>query len=529
MKKIIIIHPFLFGLYSVLFLFAANVDRVPFHKTYPVALSLIVGTALIFCLFYAITRNWCRAGLLSTLTVVQFNFFGTFYRLLSGKQIFGLPIGQANVLAALWAAIYLLVGWWILRKLAILRSMNVLLNVISIILCSFPILQVGLYVLKDPQIIRPDPRLEIHKSYSPSNSKRPPDIYYIVLDEYGRSDVLNEVISVDNTDFIRYLKNKGFYVADNSHSNYMITLLSLSSSLNYQYLNEEMRNVVKAKADDAAYIMNTIRHSNARTFLEQAGYRVISYETGYSFSEMEDADTFLQPDHYLDDFDLEYFNNTILVLTSETVLSYQVRNLTLFIFHSLPNLSADEPDVPKFVFVHIPAAHVPFVFGPNGESIHPWLFMDPSNPSGTGTISYTEAYKNQAAFIDKEVEQTIGAILAKSKTKPVIILQSDHGPESQLDWYSVANSCVKERLSILNAYYFPDGDYHELYPSITPVNTFRVVFDTYLGTHLDLVDDKSYFSIWDHPYDFIDVTDKLDAACKPKKIFLFTTAVSRSY
>ena len=47
---------------------------------------------------------------------------------------------------------------------------------------------------------------------------------------------------------------------------------------------------------------------------------------------------------------------------------------------------------------------------------------------------------------------------------------------------------------ILNAYYFPRRDYDNLYEGITPVNTFRVVFDTYFGQSFDILKDRYYFS-----------------------------------
>ena len=65
-------------------------------------------------------------------------------------------------------------------------------------------------------------------------------------------------------------------------------------------------------------------------------------------------------------------------------------------------------------------------------------------------------------------------------------------------------------MSILNAYYFSDQKYDKLYPEITPVNTFRVIFDQYFGADLPLLEDKNYFSLWNTPYEFIEVTDKVN-------------------
>ena len=65
---------------------------------------------------------------------------------------------------------------------------------------------------------------------------------------------------------------------------------------------------------------------------------------------------------------------------------------------------------------------------------------------------------------------------------------------------------MHERMSILNAYFFPGRSYQELYPEITPVNTFRVVLNTFFGADLELLPDKNYFSTWSEPYQFVDVT-----------------------
>ncbi|HSU72625.1 MAG TPA: hypothetical protein VLJ21_02140, partial [Candidatus Binatia bacterium] len=42
----------------------------------------------------------------------------------------------------------------------------------------------------------------------------------------------------------------------------------------------------------------------------------------------------------------------------------------------------------------------------------------------------------------------------------------------------------------INAYYFSDGDYSGLYENITPVNSFRVVFNKYLKTNYSLLPDR---------------------------------------
>jgi hypothetical protein len=66
------------------------------------------------------------------------------------------------------------------------------------------------------------------------------------------------------------------------------------------------------------------------------------------------------------------------------------------------------------------------------------------------------------------------------------------------------------KLRILNAYYLPGDPTTEPYPTITPVNTFRVILNGYFGGSLPLLPDRTYvFTDYDHPYRFEDVTDRL--------------------
>ena len=168
---------------------------------------------------------------------------------------------------------------------------------------------------------------------------------------------------------------------------------------------------------------------------------------------------------------------------------------------------------PKFVFVHIIAPHPPFVFDEKGNSVQPdweYTIFDASQFAG-GKGQYIEGYREQVRYINRLVIETIDKILQNSSAPPIVILQADHGPAA-LRNSSLDTSCLRERFSILNAFYLPDGNFDVLYPSITPVNTFRVIFNTYFGTHLKPLPDRNYFSLRDR-YRFIDVTDQLDTPC----------------
>ena len=124
---------------------------------------------------------------------------------------------------------------------------------------------------------------------------------------------------------------------------------------------------------------------------------------------------------------------------------------------------------------------------------------------------YTKGYANQLKYINKKLMSALDIILSTNKN-PIIIIQGDHGPRSLANWEKPDETCWKECYSILNAYHLPNNGNDNLYNSITPVNTFRIISNHYFGTSYKLLEDKSYFY---RKGELIDVTDKVDsdAAC----------------
>jgi hypothetical protein len=162
------------------------------------------------------------------------------------------------------------------------------------------------------------------------------------------------------------------------------------------------------------------------------------------------------------------------------------------------------------VFSHINCPHPPFVFGANGEPV-PEVKLEMQ-----GDISVEkELYVNQLIFISKQVESLVDEILSKSDSPPVIVLQADHGPGLSLQqnedsgWERPTEEMLRERFGIFNAYYLPHGGEKLLYHSVTPVNTFRLVFNLYFNMDYELLQDESYYSTYEYPYRFINITDKV--------------------
>ena len=192
----------------------------------------------------------------------------------------------------------------------------------------------------------------------------------------------------------------------------------------------------------------------------------------------------------------------------------QSRARTLYLLEKLPQIASSGE--PTFTFAHILSPHPPFVFGENGEDVgaHDKQYYLTDGEFfrtwyGDRNV-YVDGYRKQAAYLTAQVERMIDRLLAISSEPPVIILQSDHGSGLGLSTESADETDMHERMSILNAYYLPDGKGDlPLYQSISPVNSFRVVLNTYFDAGLELLPDRSYYSTWGDPFKFIDVTDKV--------------------
>lgn len=97
-----------------------------------------------------------------------------------------------------------------------------------------------------------------------------------------------------------------------------------------------------------------------------------------------------------------------------------------------------------------------------------------------------EYYLTQLKFINKEIIKFISEIFKQSKIKPVIIIQSDHGPWIQSNSFQ---DIYNTRSMILNAYNIPYNWKNKLYPTISPVNSFRFIFNELFNDSIPLLKD----------------------------------------
>jgi hypothetical protein len=496
-------HGFILAFGSAVVLYGTIIDMNVFVSPTEVISPTVfsVGAFLLFVLVgYLLTRSLESAGLIASLLVLSFLYLWSVF-----------------VVVILVTLISLLLIKIFLKRVGYADT-HLVLNAISIAVVGYYLFSFITLTINEPWASAPVTIQSINglPAAVPSQADTP-DIYYIILDGYGGEDMLQTIHGFDNSIFTDALEQRGFVVVSDSQSNYARTLLSLSSSLNMQYLNT----MSSAMGDSNLWwpVAGAVQHSEVRRILESWGYKTIFFANNSDYSNIRDGDFYEAPfPIQLDIFDGLFLHQTNLDLLARidqlgiADLSYDThRRIILHAFERLPQAATREG--PKYIFAHIIAPHPPYVFDRAGNSLDP---VYPFTLADQMTLDIAESragYIEQLLFINQQVLQTIDSILANSESPPIIIIQGDHGPGTLSDYNSLENSCLYERYSILNAYYLPHVEKSSIPMDLSPVNSFRFIFNAYFNGDLELLPNRQYFSISDHLYDFTEVTGQSRQGC----------------
>ncbi len=510
MKTKLIVHPLLFAIAPIFLLYSHNAVYVPFSDVFLPCVASVVLSVLLWSLTGIFLRDWQKSAIVSSLFVLLFLSFGYIYDAIRYFHIGEFKVGRAGYIIIAIVVLTIIVTTSLAKSRKNFQHLTRALNFVAAFLVVSSVFTAVSEVAATKEL---PVEKEVHASRTALASALP-DIYYIVLDAHGRADILEEFYEYDSSEFIGALSGHGFYIAGKSNSNYCRTMLSLTSALNMVYL-DELSSQVGRTSKDLFPLINMLKYNKVANFLRKQGYDFVTFSTGFSKTEIRNADIYLSRPGLLSEFQNVLLNTTpVPVILKEVIDQHELhRQRLLFTFKSLTELP--DTDSPKFVFAHILSPHAPFVFGENGQPLksdRPFYFRrngDRMNESEQK--EYRGKYRAQLSFINKKVAETVSAIIEKSDNPPIIIIQGDHGPASMLDYENLEETFHRERMAILNAYYFPEEIHKKLTPDISPVNTFRLVLNHYFATDYEPLENRSYYSTWSQPYEYFDVTDRLSA------------------
>ncbi len=509
------IYPFLYPVYLVLYLFSQNVEEVEFSVVVRPVIILCIITAILFVIIYFFIKEIHKTAILCFCLLVSFFSYGYAYQYLKDHPVLSVSFGHHILLGTLWIAITLAVIIGIIsKKLQFNKKSSMFFTLILLGLLVMPVSVTIHGINTYSQPITTDE--EIHslerksqedwlakemQSVNISQELSLPDIYYIVPDMFARSDAILNETGYDNSSFLQALEEKGFYIASCSRSNYASTQLSLTSAFNFNYLDQ-----IQNGFTDRSELVVPMRNSLLRATLESQGYTIITFDNGFGLPEIPDADIIIEPEKpplFLQAFNP--FENLIIrgsflrvLYDVDLGLISDLYDRIFFPYHAhvsaqkyildqLPQLNTVEG--PKFIYAHLMIPHPPYLFREDGSIETDSRFYREALGQPVNEELYLEGYRRQVIFLEQPLLDVVDQILQNSEVEPIIIIQGDHGIRDE------------NRLDILNAIYVPKNLQVNFYPSITPVNTFRVVLNGLFNTRYELLPDSSFYSVYPEWFD----------------------------
>ncbi len=504
MTKQVVIHPVLFALFPPLFLCAMNSGYYDLSVVAVPALVCVALGLLAWGVARALIEDKQLAAIVVSVSFLVLFSFGAVYDNITRVEMEaqgyggqGIPPGELIIVVCL--AVVIVATFLMIRLRRFMNEWTYLMNVVGTILVFLPItnLAMAAYVTWSARQLLPS-HPELPRVETVSVTERP-DIYHLILDGYGREDVLRKEFGLDNSGLIDFLEAKGFWVAREGRSNYPETASSLASTMNASYLHDALGEDLRGYGDHQ-FLRDLMHESFAERFLRSNDYRIVAFGTEYENARIPDPDTSLYKWSFAQPFTLAVFEMTPVPWALRKLghpLLYQLhRERILYTLNEIGDV-ARQPG-PKFVYAHIMFAHTPFVFGAKGEPVNPdrrfhmWVHGDlQENITG---------YRDQVQYLNTPLEAAVEQILERSAKPPVILIHGDHGPG--MKDYGLEGLDVEERFGILYAVYLPGVGPEELPQTASLVNAYRFIFNHSFGTNYPILEDVSYYTPRGRPYDF---------------------------
>lgn len=515
MRRLIWIHPLFFAWFAPMALLSHNIEGAPPYLAVRTFLAVTIIALGLVLLFKGTGSTWADSAFLSSLALMGSSVYGNLIQL-AGVPSAGPQAARVHLFGiVVFIAFMALCRWLVRRTGRVGPGFHAFLAMVGGLSLAWNGIRVVMYEqLISRPLALPSMTADLGR-YRPAHIPlETPDIYYIILDGYGRDDVLERIYGLDNSAFLQRLQDWGFFVPRDAVSNYAQTSLSLASSMNMSYLDD--LEAFAGVGIPQSEVPRLFRHNEVVRVLRSWGYSIVAITIPYNRTRMPTADLSFEPvPQALNSFESLFVETSFLwsplVIARETVTpfpfpGYAGRRETILANFSTLMEAIDLPG-PKIVFAHLSVPHPPFIFGATGDpTSSPFPYRDQDGDQFLGTTQdYLKGYADQVWFANQLAIAFLDELDAQGRSHDIVILQGDHGPGSRLDWLDAGGSDLWERHSILNALRIPGLADGILDDSLSPVNTFRIIFNHLSGSSYPRLPDMSYFSSWKTPYSFLAV------------------------
>jgi len=496
MFKNLIVHPFLFSLFPILFIFQYNIHEVPSQDIFlPLFISFIVVLGLWIILRFFIGGK--KAGLITSLVVMLFIIYSNLHTFILNTDSEFSFLGRTMILGVVFLTLLIVGIVYLVKTKRIFDNFNSITNVVALSLIGFLVVSISVYYIENPVDASTTYFLNELPS-SVNNISGKPDIYYFIFDEYSGNITLEKDFNYDNSDFLNELRKRGFHIPDVSYSNYPNSTESIASTLNMGYL-DILTEILGKDSKDMRLPTEIKDNSLAMNFLKLHDYKIISFYGG-----LDAAGTSKLVSEKL--CSLMGINNDLRTKVILTYLPITYLNNDLIhghhrekiecIFSTLPNIKGSEEE-PVFVMAHLMFPHHPYIYDSEGNPVE-----------AEKEWKDKEAYLEQLQYANTKILEVVDKTLENSTREPVIIIMSDHGFRPGIDWKNPSDENYRAGFNNLGAYYLPN-QMDDLPETISGANVFRIVFNSYLGTEYEMLEDKHFWFDPDMPFIYTDVADKI--------------------
>ena len=509
------LHPFLLAAASVITLMARNLNHTGFDDVLPSLLGALLIAAALYLIVVLIRRRFdATAAVIASIWVAGVVYypglFGDINRWVQG----GFPMVRSLPIALLLLAAFTILA---LRLRSLAPLANGTLNGIAVAFLLIPLWQVGQFEWNNRGALAsydPDKAVAELQPYlaQAASPDQPPDIYHFIFDRYTSEEVLAQDFDTDNSEIGHFLEDHGFYLARGSNSNYQKTGHSVASTFHMDYL-DQLADDPHVKDANWRPIYKMLDDHRAGRFLKSRGYRFAqfgSWWVGTYNSPLADEN---RP-HGFSEFGMLYWRMTMLRplfhIMPDTPLTMRLDWDNAQCQRVGPQVEeikriGENSTEPLYVFAHILVPHGPENFTTDGGCL---------SQQEAAKRGEAQGYLDQIEYANQIMREIVATLQAPGRRPAVIIFQADEGPfprrDGRIPWQNASADDPRIKTGILNAYYFPGKDYSGLWQDITPVNTYRILFNTYFGTRLPLLEDHIYaFPNDGKIYEFHDVTNKV--------------------
>lgn len=454
-------------------------------------LVITAALLLLFPLFYLFFKNISKAALAATITGILYLFFGNIKELLAGYSILS-PISHYKILLPLLFVIYAAILYNI-RKARSVNNATAYLNILFLLYLS---IELWNFIQLPGSNQKNNSLLSFDSKRLPPGSR--PDIYFIIADGYPSTVYQQDVLGARYNTLDSFLIEKKFFLSNNARSNYNNTAFSMTSLFSMQYV-DWMKGISTAKPYHYNQATAAIKEAPVFRLLNQQDYDIYNlsvFDIGKTASVKREDFLSTTPSEII--FYTTFWNcirRDILpeffpVLRERLIRKQQLDNkehlskykeYNRLVSDSLLTIAALPASTPKFVYTHLEMPHFPYFYDSTGKAYPDEIVFGPA------MIKDKERFKNYVAYSNSHISKLITRVLTHTNGHAVIILLSDHGIND------LPGSHKEDAFSNYSAFYFPDGNYPQLYRGMSNVNTFRVLFNKYFGQQLPLLSDSSIY------------------------------------